>query len=178
MRTVRGPAVARLPVAAGSRAAADAVRALAAPRLAALAAIRSGRGEDVLVGLGHGASAEYGAVYRLYRGRASRMRIAGAPGRVFTWFGSVAHQNGVDCAGGEGSNRIVETQLTPADPAARRWRVLRTYYRVRGLTFRVERRRRETIPPRRASQVARALQRPPFAICGGVPPRRAPAARA
>ena len=177
MRTARGPAAARLPVEAGSRAAADAVRALAAPRLAALAAIRRGRGEDVLVALGRGASTEYGTLYRLYRGRVRRMIVRGAPGRLFTWYGSVAHQNGIDCAGGQGSGRVVATQLTPADVRGRRWRATRTYYRVGAVTFGVARRTREILTPVRAAQVARTLQRPPFASCGRVPPRRAPSGR-
>ena len=130
------------------------------PALGSLVRIRK-RGLVVMVALSHGASTVQVRPYWLARGEllASRYDL--------TAYGSIAHNNQVDCYRGAGSGEIVETGESIANSAGTRWAFGRTISRLTDHGFE----RVKTTSLRVGTKHARALERrwglgyPPFRGC-------------
>lgn len=138
--------------------------ALSPPALNTLAAIDTEPGLDVVVDLVTGASTRFVGLFGMYSGALERVRFDGPgtlPADLFAYGGSVAHLDGVDCAGRRGT--IV---VSSASPRAERYAIVRRFYRVTpgGSTPLPVRTERHTVEARALNRFSE-LGSPPFAGC-------------
>ena len=138
--------------------------ALSPPALNALAAIDTEPGLEVVVDLVMGASTRFVGLFGMDSGALERFRFDGPgslPPHLFAYGGSVAHLDGVDCAGSRGT--IV---MSSASATAERYAILRRFYRVPpgSLTLLPRRTEHHTVEARALNRFSE-LASPPFAGC-------------
>jgi hypothetical protein len=130
------------------------------PALGSLVRIRK-HGLVVMVVLSHGASNVVSRPYWLARGR-----LVG-PRYHLTAYGSIAHNNQLDCYRGAGSGLVVETAEWIANDAATRWAFRRTVLQLNDRGIRQVKTTRLTVSTKRAHVLERrwGLGYPPFRNC-------------
>jgi len=101
-------------------------------RLNGLARVGSEPGLEVLVDAHQGASTGFVRVFRVWRGELQR--VVG-PGESFAYSGSVAHEDGVDCAPSLGAGFVVTGSARLVAPQGRFYAVERRYYLLSGARF-------------------------------------------
>jgi hypothetical protein len=130
------------------------------PAVASLVRLRQ-RGLVVIVPIWHGASTVGARAFWVARGRIVR------PRRELTFYGSVTHNNQVNCYRGARSGLIVETGESIANSAGTRWAFGRTISRVTVRGFQRVKDVNRTVGARKAHALERRwhLGAPPFFSC-------------
>jgi hypothetical protein len=130
------------------------------PAVASLVRIHE-RGLVVIVPIWHGASTVGARPFWIAQGR-----VVG-PSRGLTFYGSIAHNNQVDCYRGAGSGLIVETGEWIANDAGTRWSFSRAVSRVTNRGIRLVRHTTITVGTKKAGTLERRwhLGAPPFRSC-------------
>jgi hypothetical protein len=142
------------------RTARDYARTYPEPALGALVRIRH-QGSTVVVPISHGASTVQAKPYWIYRGRL----VAAYSG--FTFYGSIAANNQVECYQSAGSGIVVETAEWPFDASGKRWGFARTFLHARRGRLKVTAKWSSVVGQAAADRLARRwhLGEPPFRSC-------------
>jgi hypothetical protein len=143
------------------------------PRLEGLAAVDPRPGAEIVVDVWSGASTEFSALWTVRSSRLEQLRFPACCSGSFPYYGSVGHDERVDCVAGQPGVIVSSSaRLLAVTGKRQRLAVVRRFYRISGSTVTRTRSERHRVVTRADPPYPEWREPQPFPSCS-----RAPAAQ-